>query len=199
MFSQFTTSFTDNHKYLEYMAFYSRICCCLVTKLCLTLLWPHGLLPTRVLRPWHFPGKNTTVAISSPGNLPKPGIKTASPVLAGRFFTPQPPGKFKVYYGEDKFPLVKLLLYLYYFFFFFFTLSLNYFGSKTKKFKPWHPTILSFYCSYYLLIIFLAQNTYLSRKIFLSFFFVIRNFHRYTCHWLRTSVSVHLLTDGVNS
>ena len=29
----------------------------------------------------------------SPGDLPKPGIKPTSPVLAGRFFTTEPPGK----------------------------------------------------------------------------------------------------------
>ena len=29
----------------------------------------------------------------SPGNLPNPGIKAASPVLAGRFFITEPPGK----------------------------------------------------------------------------------------------------------
>ena len=35
--------------------------CFLVTKLCLTLLWPHGLYPTRLICPWDFPGKNTGV------------------------------------------------------------------------------------------------------------------------------------------
>ena len=35
--------------------------CCLVAKLCLTLLWPHGLWPTRLFCPWDFPGKNTGV------------------------------------------------------------------------------------------------------------------------------------------
>ena len=40
---------------------------------------------------------------SSPGNLPDPGIEPmslASPVLAGGFFTPEPPGKtfIVVYY-----------------------------------------------------------------------------------------------------
>ena len=30
----------------------------------------------------------------SPGNLPDPGIKSASPALAGGFFTTEPPGKF---------------------------------------------------------------------------------------------------------
>ena len=35
--------------------------CCLVTRLCLTLLRPHGLEPARLLCPWDFPGKNTGV------------------------------------------------------------------------------------------------------------------------------------------
>ena len=34
---------------------------CLVTRLCLTLLPPHGLSPARLLCPWDFPGKNTRV------------------------------------------------------------------------------------------------------------------------------------------
>ena len=29
----------------------------------------------------------------SPGDFPKPGTKPASPALAGRFFTPEPPGE----------------------------------------------------------------------------------------------------------
>ena len=29
----------------------------------------------------------------TPGDLPDPGIEPASPVLAGRFFTAEPPGK----------------------------------------------------------------------------------------------------------
>ena len=39
------------------------LCCCWGQQspqsLCLTLLWPHGLQPTRLLCPWDFPGKNT--------------------------------------------------------------------------------------------------------------------------------------------
>ena len=35
--------------------------CCLVTKLCQTLLRPHGLQPARLLCPWDFPGKSTGV------------------------------------------------------------------------------------------------------------------------------------------
>ena len=30
---------------------------------------------------------------TSPGNLPSPGIKPASPALAGGLFIPEPPGK----------------------------------------------------------------------------------------------------------
>ena len=32
-----------------------------VAQSCLTLEWPHGLQPTRLLRPWDFPGKSTGV------------------------------------------------------------------------------------------------------------------------------------------
>ena len=32
---------------------------CLVAKLCLTLVQPHGLQPVRLLCPWDFPGKKT--------------------------------------------------------------------------------------------------------------------------------------------
>ena len=35
--------------------------CCLVSKSCQILLQPHGLLPTRILCPWDFPGKNSGV------------------------------------------------------------------------------------------------------------------------------------------
>ena len=35
--------------------------CCLVVKSCLTLLWPHGLQPARLLCPWDFLGKKTGV------------------------------------------------------------------------------------------------------------------------------------------
>ena len=44
---------------------WSVLCCCLVTKSCLTLLQPHGLSPTTLLCPWNFPGKNTGVSCHS--------------------------------------------------------------------------------------------------------------------------------------
>ena len=41
--------------------------------------------------PWESPGKKTGVLLfPSPGGLPNPGIKLASPVLAGGFFTDEP-------------------------------------------------------------------------------------------------------------
>ena len=65
--------------------------CCLVSKSCLTLCNPmdccllgssvHGIFQARILE-W--------VAISFSRDLPNPGIKPASPALAGRFFTTEP-------------------------------------------------------------------------------------------------------------
>ena len=42
-----------------------------------------------------FPVKNIGVDLPFPssGDLPDPGIKAASPALAGRFFIPEMPGK----------------------------------------------------------------------------------------------------------
>ena len=40
-------------------------------------------------RPEYWSG----LPFASPGDLPNPGIKPASPVLAGRFLTTEPPGK----------------------------------------------------------------------------------------------------------
>ena len=70
-------------------------CCnCLVTKLCLTFLWPHGLQPTRLLCPQDFPGKNTGVGCHcSSSKSSQPRDQTHVFGLAGRFFTTEPPGK----------------------------------------------------------------------------------------------------------
>ena len=43
----------------------THIHCCLVSKLCLTLLQPQGLYSARLLCPWDFPGKNTGVGCHS--------------------------------------------------------------------------------------------------------------------------------------
>ena len=44
----------------------------------------HGVSKEKYWSGWPFP---------SPGALPDPGIKPASPALAGGFFTTEPPGK----------------------------------------------------------------------------------------------------------
>ena len=72
--------------------------CCLVTPLCPTLLWPHGLQPARLL-PWKsmgFPRQEywSGLPFPSPGDLPDPGIKPESPAWAGRFIGTKPPGKY---------------------------------------------------------------------------------------------------------
>ena len=60
-------------------------------------LWPgssaHGILQARILE-W--------VPISTPGDVPNPGIKLVSSSLAGRFFTTEPPGKPLLFTGYDK-------------------------------------------------------------------------------------------------
>ena len=62
-------------------------------------LQPHGVEPTRFLRLWDFPGKNTGVGCHfllqehSPGDLPDPGIKARSPVFQADSLPSEPPGK----------------------------------------------------------------------------------------------------------
>ena len=60
-------------------------------------LRPHGTVPTRLLCPWNFPGKNTGVNCHFLlQDLPDPGIELmslASVALAGRLLPPGPFGK----------------------------------------------------------------------------------------------------------
>ena len=53
--------------------------------------------PTRLLRPWDFPGKSTGVGchFPSPGDLPNPGTEPRSPALQGDALPSEPPGKFR--------------------------------------------------------------------------------------------------------
>ena len=70
--------------------------CCLVAKLCLTLLWPHGPEPTRLPCPWDFPGKNTRVGwhfFSKSSS--QPSSWTQALLCCRGFFTAEPPGKPK--------------------------------------------------------------------------------------------------------
>ena len=68
---------------------------CSVSQSCLTLCDSTDCKPSRLLCPWDFPGKNTRVGshFFIQGNLPDPRIEPASPALAGKFFTNEPPEK----------------------------------------------------------------------------------------------------------
>ena len=60
---------------------------CKCSQLCPTLQL-HGLQPAKLLCSWNFSGKNTRgLLFPPPGDYRDPGIKRASPVLVGRFFT----------------------------------------------------------------------------------------------------------------
>ena len=63
-----------------------------VAQSCPTLCDPMDCSPPDSFHPWNFPGNNTGVGCHFllQGNLPNPGIKLASPALAGRFFTTEP-------------------------------------------------------------------------------------------------------------
>ena len=72
----------------------SYFCCCLVAMLCLTLTIP-WTVALRASLSMGFPRQEYLRALSlpSPGDLSHPGIKPASHVLAGIFFTTKSPGK----------------------------------------------------------------------------------------------------------
>ena len=61
-------------------------------------LRPRGLQPTRFLRPWDSPGKNTGVGCHFllQGNLPDPRIEPWSPALQADALTSEPPGKPRI-------------------------------------------------------------------------------------------------------
>ena len=97
LYTCFRTFWVQN-KDLLLLYLYSA-CACLAAQSCLTLLWPHGLQPARLLCPWDFPGKNTGVGYHFfiQGIFPFPGTEPASPALAGWFVTTEPPGKPALY------------------------------------------------------------------------------------------------------
>ena len=78
------------------------VCVCVCTHLVAHLvvfnsLRPQGLQPARLLCPWHFPRQEywSGLPFPHPGEPPDPGIKSASPTLAGGFWTTAPPGKLE--------------------------------------------------------------------------------------------------------
>ena len=67
------------------------LCCCFVTKSCLTLSWPHGLghrvpLSVGFSRQEHWSG----VPFPPPGHLPNPGIEPESPHCRWILYTTEP-------------------------------------------------------------------------------------------------------------
>ena len=79
--------------------------CCLVDKLCLTLVTPWTVAHQAPLS-IGFPRQEywSGLAFPPPGDLPDPGVKPVSPALAGRFFTTEPPGKPQ----HQMYPLINL-------------------------------------------------------------------------------------------
>ena len=71
--------------------------CCLVTKFCPALATPWTVALQAPLS-MEFPRQEYWFGLPfpSPRDLPDPAIEPASPALAGRFFTTEPPGKPKV-------------------------------------------------------------------------------------------------------
>ena len=71
-------------------------CCLLATKLCPTLYDPIDCSPQAPLS-MEFPRQEywSGSKFPSPGDFLNPGIEPTSPVLAGGFFTTEPPGKPK--------------------------------------------------------------------------------------------------------
>ena len=71
-------------------------------QLCLTLCDPMDLWPIRLLCPWIFSARILEwLPLPSPGDLPDPGMEPASPALAGRCFTTEPPDDLLVWYMEQ--------------------------------------------------------------------------------------------------
>ena len=72
----------------------SQYFCCLVSKSCLTLSWPDGLLSIGYPRQKYWSG----LPFTFPGDLPNPEIEPTSPALAGGFFTTEPLGSPSISY-----------------------------------------------------------------------------------------------------
>ena len=79
-----------------------------IISLLLLLLFSHSVVSDSFVTPWTVACQAplsmgfsrqeeywSGLPFPSPGDLPDPGTEPASPVLAGRFFTTEPPGKPK--------------------------------------------------------------------------------------------------------
>ena len=71
---------------------------CLVAQLCQTFCDTMDCIACQVPLSMGFPRQEywSGLPFLSPGDLPNSGIKSMSPKVAGRFFTPEPPGKPKI-------------------------------------------------------------------------------------------------------
>ena len=69
------------------------VCVCVSHSVISNSLRPLGLSPTRLLRPWNSPGKNTGIGCHSSGDLPDPGIEPRSPAMWAEALTSEPQGK----------------------------------------------------------------------------------------------------------
>jgi len=71
------------------------VCVCMCVCVCvLSHVWLWQLLTARLLCLFYRQEYWSGLPFPPPRNLSNPGIKPASPVLAGRFFTTEPPGNF---------------------------------------------------------------------------------------------------------
>ena len=70
------------------------LCCCVISKSCLTLATPLTIAH-QVPLPMGFPRQEywSGLPFPSPGDIPDPEIEPKSPALACKFFTTEPPGK----------------------------------------------------------------------------------------------------------
>ena len=75
----------------------NQICVCVCVLSCVQLFVTSWTVACKSPLAMGFPRQEywSGLPFPSPGDLPKPGIESASPVLAGGFFTAEPPGKPK--------------------------------------------------------------------------------------------------------
>ena len=82
------------------------LCCCLVAKSCPIFFDLMDSIAHHAPLSLGFPRQEywSALPFPSPGDLPDPGIESISPVLAGGFFTTEPPGKVDAC-GKGLFPI----------------------------------------------------------------------------------------------
>ena len=85
--------YQERAELIERKAF-ERLCCCLLAKLYVTLFATPWSVPSRLLYPWDFPGKNTWVgAISCSRVSSQPRDQICISCITGGLFPTEPLGK----------------------------------------------------------------------------------------------------------